>query len=424
MPMPARRAPVRQPLLVFSHRRWGVVHERPQHLLSRLATDFQVFFVEEPVLAAAGSEPRLASGMPAAGVEVLTPHVPAASPGFAGDALPALRTLLARFVAERGIGHAVVWLDTPAALSLASGLEPRAVVYDCAEDHPAAMPASGLPRSREGALMALSDLVLAAGPGLFEKHRGRHPNLHCVPGAVDAAHFAPERLRHDSLESAAARALHEGMPGPRLGFAGVIDGRIDLEFLAEVADLRPGWQLVMVGPVEGIDPAQLPRRANLHWLGPHTYEMLPYLQSHWDVAILPLAPERARATDATAALEHLAGGRPVVGTPVDDLVAQLGPAFRTVADAGGFVEAAEAAMREQGAALARSRMQARALVAERTWDIAAERVRTLLLDVLREGAVPIATQASPHRPSQALPAVPTALMAASLPARHAVPAVR
>ena len=36
-------------LLVFSHLRWDFVFQRPQHLLSRLAKNFRVVFVEEPV---------------------------------------------------------------------------------------------------------------------------------------------------------------------------------------------------------------------------------------------------------------------------------------------------------------------------------------------------------------------------------------
>lgn len=37
------------PVVVFSHLRWNFVFQRPQHLLSRLATRRRVVFVEEPV---------------------------------------------------------------------------------------------------------------------------------------------------------------------------------------------------------------------------------------------------------------------------------------------------------------------------------------------------------------------------------------
>ena len=37
-------------LVVFSHLGWDFVYQRPQHLLSRLANQHRVIFIEEPVL--------------------------------------------------------------------------------------------------------------------------------------------------------------------------------------------------------------------------------------------------------------------------------------------------------------------------------------------------------------------------------------
>ena len=36
-------------LVCFSHLRWDFVYQRPQHLMSRFAKQFRVFFIEEPV---------------------------------------------------------------------------------------------------------------------------------------------------------------------------------------------------------------------------------------------------------------------------------------------------------------------------------------------------------------------------------------
>ena len=40
---------VTQDLVCFSHLRWNFVYQRPQHLLSRFAKHFRVFFIEEAV---------------------------------------------------------------------------------------------------------------------------------------------------------------------------------------------------------------------------------------------------------------------------------------------------------------------------------------------------------------------------------------
>ena len=83
-------------------------------------------------------------------------------------------------------------------------------------------------RQREAALLAVADLVFTVGPTLFEAKRKLHPNVHYLPSAVDAEHFAPHPdVRHDPQAEQAARLL-EGVPHPRLGYFGVIDERLDL----------------------------------------------------------------------------------------------------------------------------------------------------------------------------------------------------
>ena len=74
------------------------------------------------------------------------------------------------------------------------------------------------------------------------------------------------------------------LPKPRLGFYGVIDERMDLALIAAVADARPDWTLVLVGPVVKIHPADLPRRDNIVYLGGKAYADLPAYLAGWDVA--------------------------------------------------------------------------------------------------------------------------------------------
>src|SRR5213079_1992041 len=121
-----------------------------------------------------------------------------------------------------------------------SGLRPRAVVYDCMDELAAFKHAPRQMRQRESALLKRADLVLTGGPSLYEARRQLHPNVHCLPSAVDAAHFAPERVTtHHLQEYLVAERLQAHMLGPRLGFFGVIDERLDLGLLAAIADARP-----------------------------------------------------------------------------------------------------------------------------------------------------------------------------------------
>src|SRR5690349_11754838 len=272
-------------LIVFSHLRWNFVFQRPQHLLSRLARHYQVVFVEEPIRSERPA--RLERTTPHPGVEVLKPHTPIDAAGFHDDQLSVLKPLLADYLTTNRIDDYFVWFYTPMALPLLTDLEPRAIVYDCMDELSAFKDAPRQMRQRETALLKSAQLVLTGGPSLYESKRRLHPNVLCLPSAVDADHYsnATATTRADPMRR--AQQLQGSIGLPRLGFFGVIDERLDLELIAEVADADPDWQVIMVGPVVKIDASALPRRANLHWLGQQPYELLPQLVAGWDVCLMP-----------------------------------------------------------------------------------------------------------------------------------------
>jgi glycosyltransferase involved in cell wall biosynthesis len=357
--------------------------------LTRLARHFDVYFVEEPVFEE--GSPHLKLVRQPEGIEVLTPVTDVRAWGFNDEQMALMRPLIAEFMSERGVVEPIVWLYTPMALPLVADLEPRAVVYDCMDDLASFKFAPPELVEREAALMALADVVLTGGPSLYKAREDRHPNIHCLPSAVDARHFSPSHLDGASPESAAASALHCDMDHPRLGFFGVIDERLDIELVAGLADARPDWQIVMAGPVVKIDPAALPQRPNLHWIGMQRYEALPHLLAQWDVCLLPFAlNEATRFISPTKTLEYLAGGKPAVSTPIHDVVSLYGSAVRIGATAAAFVHAVELTLEESEAERAAWRRKAQALVDGCTWDRTAERIAELLNVYVRRGSsVPI-----------------------------------
>ena len=385
----------RPPLVVFAAARWDFDWQRPQQFLTRLAKHYRVLYVEEPHTT--HEDPWLECREVAPGVEVLVAHTRCDARGFHDAQLPVVGALLAAFMRERGIARPLVWLDTPAPLPLAEALDPRGLVYDCHDDAASTSDDDRL-RHREARLMQLADVVVAGGPSLYQSHRARHANVQCVPNAVDPEHFAPTPLTGSSIESISARSLHAAIPGPRLGWFGAIDERIDFDLLDRVAAQRPDWQIVMAGPVAPAVAATLPRRPNIHWIGPQTYAILPHLQAHWDVAILPLSCDAARHhANPEQALAYLAGQKSVVGTPTHDVAALVGHIVRLAPDANGFVEACRAAMTERGPLRRQRRIDALIAVHSCTWDRAADRVRKLLVECAREetpAAVPDALLAA------------------------------
>jgi UDP-galactopyranose mutase len=159
----------------------------------------------------------------------------------------------------------------------------------------------------ERRLFEKADVVFTGGMSLYQAKRGKHRNIHAFPSSVDVAHFGSARQEQPEPPDQAL------LSHPRLGFFGVIDERLDLELLDRVSEARPDWQMVIVGPVVKIDPATLPRRANVHYLGGKSYTELPAYLSGWDVALLLFARnESTRFISPTKTPEYLAACRPVV----------------------------------------------------------------------------------------------------------------
>ena len=303
-------------LVCFSHLRWDWVYQRPQHLLKRCAAERRVFFIEEAMRG--GGSLRLEVRERENGVQLVTPFLPdGLSSQIAQTAV--LSSLLQTFFSDQQINEYVLWYYTPMALDFTKSLSPLAVIYDCMDELSAFKGAPDSLRFQELELLNRADVVFTGGHSLYEAKRDKHPFVHAFPSSIDREHFMQARTRADDPEDQAR------IPHPRLGFFGVIDERFDTRLLDAVAAARPNWHLVMLGPVAKIDPKELPQRPNIHYLGPKTYEELPRYIAGWDVALMPFAiNEATRYISPTKTPEYLAAGKPVVSTPIADVIKPYG----------------------------------------------------------------------------------------------------
>jgi UDP-galactopyranose mutase len=304
-------------VICFSHLRWDFVFQRPQHLMTRLAKSCRVVFWEEPKEVAGLLEPLL-SLRPCSktGVTVASPEIPGGLDQHGIDA--ALRVLLDRVQANRD-GKLILWYYTPMMLSFSQHLEADCVIYDCMDELTNFKFAAPDLRAREAQLLQTADLVFTGGYSLYEAKRNRHPSVHPFPSSVEREHFVAARALVDEPQDQCA------LPRPRLGFYGVVDERMDLNLLAQLAGARPEWSIVVIGPVVKISEADLPQRANLYYLGPKLYDELPSYLAGWDVALMPFAiNEATRFISPTKTPEYLSAGKPVVSTAITDVVRHYG----------------------------------------------------------------------------------------------------
>jgi glycosyltransferase involved in cell wall biosynthesis len=307
-------------LVVLSHLRWPWVWQRPQHLVSRIARHratggARTWFVEEPRTEQVG-EPRLGieerDGITRVWLDVPAGERVAEVHGFAATGGENYAQMLVALLSEQGSPAGPdVWLYTPMALDIAEELEPGRLIYDVMDDlasfHNA--PQSLVLRQRRA--LAHADVVFAGGRSLHRAvvAQGR-PDAHLFPSGVETAHYERSRaLRRPRTERVA-------------GYVGVIDERLDLPLLGEIADRLPDWTIRLVGPVTKIEPAALPQAPNVELTGLTPYEQLPKVMAGFDVALMPFALNSAtKSISPTKTLEYLAAGLPVVSTRVPDVVA-------------------------------------------------------------------------------------------------------
>ncbi|MBC8034888.1 MAG: glycosyltransferase family 1 protein [Chitinophagaceae bacterium] len=304
-------------IICFSHLRWNFVYQRPQHLLKRFAiARHRVFYVEEAICDSDNDFYEIKCDEQS-GVQVVLMHISTAHDPSNGN--EARRALVNALVKDMMIEEFMLWYYAPMAIEYTDHLEPRVIVYDCMDELSGFRFAPTKLKENERVLMNKADLVFTGGYSLYEAKKEFHSNIFAFPSSIDKEHFIKARQPIEDPED------QKNIPQPRLGFYGVIDERFDIDMVREMADKRPDFNFVLVGPIVKIDPATLPERHNIFYLGSKTYNELPLYLSGWDIAIMPFAlNESTKFISPTKTPEFLSGGKPVISTPIQDVVHPYG----------------------------------------------------------------------------------------------------
>jgi glycosyltransferase involved in cell wall biosynthesis len=340
-------------LVVLSHLRWNWVWQRPQHLVARFAAQrsasgARTWFVEEPIVTNEVTVPTISTESCPNQVTRVWLSLPAdrrCRDGFGSPDARDYGLLLAQYL-NRQRGEASlrrpleVLIYTPLAYPIVQDLPVDRIAYDVMDDLASFAKAPQGLRLAQQRLLAEADVVFTGGRSLHQMvSTHRHHDCYMFPSGVDTAHYA---------KSLKLRRPHDR---PVAGYVGVLDERLDLELLAELPELLPGWTLRMVGPVAKIDRSDLPQAANVEYLGQVGYDDLPSIMAGFDVALMPFAMNEAtKSISPTKTLEYLAAGLPVVSTPVPDVVAGYRDIVSVVDSAAAMAAACRAALTDTPAA--------------------------------------------------------------------------
>ena len=275
-----------------------------------------------------------------------------------------------------------LWLFRPGMLHFVDEFDPRLVVYHVVDEYSAypglSQTQRTLQRDLDRRLTARADLVFCTARSLVEERRTLNPNTHYMPNAVDFRGFQRD------LAAATGSPL-DALPRPVLGVVGGINAKLDLDLLAAVARQRVDWTIALVGPVSyGVsdrDLAALRALPNVYFVGPVAHDQVPTAIDACDVCLIPyVLNEQTRHVNPLKVYEYLAGGKPVVATPLPEL-AQFANAVRLAGDAVGFIAAIEASLPEAADPLAQATR--RAVAAANTWDLRVARMIELVDDALK-----------------------------------------
>lgn len=304
-------------IICLSHIKWNFVYQRPQHLLNRFAINNRVFVIEEPVYEAKSDYYEISKPDPKANLWVVQLHVSKCSSKEKTSHV--LKALLDSFIYSNDIEKFILWYYSPMALDFTDHLSPELIVFDCMDELSAFKSPPKRIKEAEACLLELADLVFTGGQSLYNAKKHLHNNIHAFPSSIDKSHFYTARnCKEDPADQAT-------IPHPRFGFYGVIDERFHSELIEQLSQLRPEWHFILIGPFAKINPQDLPKSENIHYLGRKDYQDLPLYLGGWDVAILPFAlNESTKYISPTKTPEYLAGGKPVISTSITDVINPYG----------------------------------------------------------------------------------------------------
>jgi glycosyltransferase involved in cell wall biosynthesis len=307
--------------------------QREQHLMLGLSRVYRILFVDPPLSFLTvplgriqGKRWGFGGGLRRVNDHLIVYSPPAFLPF--GQRSPAilrinralLLSLIKGQIEKLSFKNFILGLAWPLWGEVIGALGARLSYYDCSDDYlafPRLRASRAMLQRSEEQLLRSVDLVFCSSQGLREAKSGFNKNCFLVPNGVDL------RLFENGREEKRSPPDLNGIKRPLLGYIGTMGEWFDLDTLIDLARARTDWSIVLIGPMTSRRIAStLAGVPNIYWLGEKGYPEIPAYLKAFDLCLIPF-----KISDFTAKIyptkfhEYLAAGKPVVSSPLPDLIA-------------------------------------------------------------------------------------------------------
>lgn len=332
---------------------WHFRVQRPQHLARVLgARGHRVFYLTLEPVAGCDAPGFDIVEQPADGVWIVRLRVTVRRPPnvyrerLDGAALDAYLAALDVFRAAVGLSTMTALVDLPFWRPLVAAVPGATMVYDCMDHHAGFGSNAEAMLGEEARLLREADAVVVTSSWLRDSIGATRP-VSLIRNGADIERFATP------VEPPLPRAGR-----PVVGYIGAIAEWFDTALVAAVAQAMPDVDFVLVGDVTHPDVSALSALPNVRMTGEVPYSDAPAWVQSFDVCTIPfLINALTLATNPVKAYEYLAAGKPVVATPMPEVM-EMDGMVAVVDGAAAFIEALRRALDDCADAQACARRRA------------------------------------------------------------------
>jgi len=371
---------------------WDPIWTRKQQVMSRLPKSNKILYVEPPITLLSPFKDRAAWSKWSAwfkGIRKLNDNIYLYSPPIIlpfGNKYRFINRLnqwwisvfLGMAISKLNLSNPILWTYMPNTADLLDFVGHRKLlVYDCVDEHSeyTGIIDKSVMTAMEIDLMGKCDIVFVTAEGLYRAKKDYAQTIYFLPNAANIQHFMKAQDPDTPVPEDIAT-----IPGPIVGFVGVIQDWIDLDLIKETAAAHPEWSVVMVGPVGvGIDVSALKALPNIYFLGRKDLRDLPGYIKAFNVCINPFKINEL--TDKVSPLkfyEYLASGKPIVSVKMPG-VNNFSDVVEIADNAIEFIGGLERSINEDSPQKIQARLQR---AEENSWEKRVEFMEAKLLEIL------------------------------------------